>query len=116
MMKLYQLYVFTQDSCPPCTRLKDYINTLSETEKAELKMVPFKAPSGSLTALAEDFEVASTPTLVVCHEDLVCAIDDDGDEWCDGKESIVEKIVGATKIIEALPSTLDAYTYAHPAE
>ena len=116
MMKLYQLYVFTQDSCPPCTRLKDYINTLSETEKAELKMVPFKASSGSLTALAEDFEVASTPTLVVCHEDLVCAIDDDGDEWCDGKESIVEKIVGATKIIDALPSTLDAYTYAHPAE
>ena len=79
-------------------------------------MVPFKASSGSLTALAEDFEVASTPTLVVCHEDLVCAVDDDGDEWCDGKESIVEKIVGATKIIDALPSTLDAYTYAHPAE
>lgn len=115
-MKLYQLYVFTQDSCSPCTRLKDYINTLSDAEQAELKMVPFKAPSGSLTALAEDFEVASTPTLVVCHEDLVCAIDDDGDEWCDGKESIVETIVGATKIIDALPSTLDAYTYAHPAE
>lgn len=114
MMKLYQLYVFTQDSCPPCTRLKDYINTLSKDEKAEIKMVPFKAPNGSLTALAEEFEVASTPTLVVCHEDLLCAIDDSGDEWCDGQESIVEKIVGANKIIASLQSTIDAYTYAHP--
>lgn len=77
-------------------------------------MVPFKAPNGSLTALAEEFEVASTPTLVVCHEDLLCAIDDSGDEWCDGQESIVEKIVGANKIIASLQSTIDAYTYAHP--
>lgn len=116
MMKLYQLYVFTQDSCPPCTRLKDYINTLTEAEKGELKMVPFKAPSGSPTALAEEFAVESTPTLVVCHEDLLCSIDEAGDEWCDGKETIVEKVVGANKIISSLQSTLDAYTYAHPAE
>lgn len=114
MMKLYQLYVFTQDSCAPCSRLKDYIDTLTQAEKAELKMVPFKAPSGSPTALAESFEVELTPTLVVCHEDIVCALDDSGDEWCDGQESLVEKIVGANNIIAALPSTLDAYTYAHP--
>jgi hypothetical protein len=113
-MKLYQLYVFTQDSCPPCARLKDYINTLTEAEQAELKIVPFKAPNGSPTALASDFEVASTPTLIVCHEDLVCALDDSGDEWCDGQESLVESVVGANKIISALPSILDAYTYAHP--
>jgi thioredoxin-related protein len=115
-MKLYQLYVFTQDSCPPCARLKEYINTLSKAEQAELKVVPFKAPSGSLTALEESFQVEATPTLVVCHEDLVCALDDAGDEWCDGQESLVEKVVGANKIIKSLPSTLDAYTYAHPEE
>jgi hypothetical protein len=46
----------------------------------------------------------------------VCALDDSGDEWCDGQESLVEKIVGANNIIKALPSTLDAYTYAHPEE
>lgn len=115
-MKLYQLYVFTQDSCPPCARLKEYINTLSKAEQAELKLVPFKAPSGSRTALAEGFQVEATPTLVVCHEDIVCALDDTGDEWCDGQESLVEKVVGANNIIKALPSTLDAYTYAHPEE
>lgn len=115
-MKLYQLYVFTQDSCPPCARLKEYINTLSEAEQAELKVVPFKAPSGSPTALAESFQVESTPTLVVCHEDIVCSLDDAGDEWCDGQESLVEKVVGANKIIKSLLSTLDAYTYAHPEE
>lgn len=116
MMKLYQLYVFTQDSCPPCARLKDYIDTLSQAEKAELTLVPFKTPSGSPTALAAEFEVEATPTLVVCHEDLLCSIDDDGDEWCDASESIVEKITGANKIIATLPATLDAYTYAHPEE
>tara|TARA_Y100000992_G_C21228137_1_gene474012 strand:+ start:531 stop:881 length:351 start_codon:yes stop_codon:yes gene_type:complete len=114
MMKLYQLYVFTQDSCSPCTRLKDYINTLTEAEKGELKMVSFKTSNGTRTALAEEFEVVSTPTLVVCHEDLVCKIDEEDEEWCDATESLVEKIVGANKIISTLPSTLDAYTYAHP--
>ena len=37
MMKTYELYVFTQESCAPCTRLKDHVQTLTEAEQAELK-------------------------------------------------------------------------------
>ena len=69
-----------------------------------------KTPSGALTALAEECGVSLTPTLVAVHHDVVCE-QDDGDEWCDQIIEVVEKIVGATDIITALPSTIDAYTY-----
>ena len=36
-MKQYHIYVFTQDTCPPCQRLKEHVSTLSEAEQAELK-------------------------------------------------------------------------------
>ena len=114
MMKQYHIYVFTQDNCPPCTRLKTYVNTLSEEERAELDFVPLKTASGSRTALAEELSVELTPTLVVCHETLQCRLDDDGFEDCDLEEETVERFVGANNIIEHLDATLDAYTYAHP--
>lgn len=114
MMKQYHIYVFTQDSCAPCARLKDHVETLSDTEKAELDFVPLKTPSGQKTALAEELSVELSPTLVVCHEDLLCTIDDDGEEFCDGIEQSVERFVGANSIIEHLQATLDAYTYSHP--
>ena len=113
-MKQYHLYVFTQDSCPPCGRLKDYVSGLTKDEQAELDFVPLKTASGARTALAEELSVELTPTLVVCHEHLQCELDDDGDEFCDGVEESVERFVGANNIIEHLPATLDAYTYAHP--
>ena len=115
-MKLYHLYVFTQDSCPPCQRLKDHVQTLTEDEQAELDFVPLKAPSGSPTALAEEFEVELSPTLVVCHETVSCEVDRDGFEDCDLKEEVVEKFVGANSIIEHLNATLDGYTYSHPCD
>ena len=66
MMKQYHIYVFTQDACPPCARLKDHCKTLtSEDETAELDFVPLKTASGQRTALAEEFAVELTPTLVV---------------------------------------------------
>ena len=114
MMKQYHLYVFTQDACPPCVRLKNYVETLSEDEKAELDFVPLKTASGQRTALAEELAVELTPTLVVCHETVSCDIAEDGDEYCDLEEETVERFVGAAAIIENLDSTLDAYTYAHP--
>ena len=114
MMKQYHIYVFTQDSCAPCARLKDHVETLSDTEKAELDFVPLKTPSGQKTALAEELSVELSPTLVVCHKDLLCTLDDDGEEFCDGIEESVERFVGANSIIEHLQATLDAYTYAHP--
>ena len=46
MMKQYHCYVFTQDGCPPCERLKDHIKTLSDAEKSELDFVPLKTESG----------------------------------------------------------------------
>ena len=52
MMKQYHLYVFTRESCPPCQRLKDHIETLSELDRADL--VPLKTPTGNRTALAEE--------------------------------------------------------------
>ena len=66
MMKQYHLYVFTQDHCAPCTRLKDHIETLTQSEKAELDFVPLKTPTGARTALAEELSVELSPTLV-CH-------------------------------------------------
>ena len=114
MMKQYHLYVFTQDSCAPCTRLKDHVETLSDSEKAELDFVPLKTLSGERTALARELRVELSPTLVVCHETVSCELDPDGDEFCDLEEESVERFVGANNIIEHLQATLDAYTYAHP--
>ena len=114
-MKQYHLYVFTQDSCPPCGRLKDYVSGLTDAEKSELDFVPLKTATGTRTALAEDLNVELTPTLVVVHETLMCDFDPDmGYEFCDNLEETVERFVGANNIIEHLPATLDAYTYAHP--
>ena len=114
-MKQYHLYVFSQDKCPPCARLKDHIKTLTEAEQAELDIVPFKTATGSRTALAEDLAVEVTPTLVVVHETVQCDFsEEDGYEFCDLEEESVERFVGANNIIEHLQATLDAYTYAHP--
>lgn len=114
-MKHYQIYLFTQDECAPCARVKKYCSMqLTEAEQAELHFVPLKTSSGQLTALAEELHVEMTPTLVVCHEDVLCSLDETGDEFCDMQEESVERIVGGQAIIKGLKSTLDAYTYAHP--
>jgi len=114
MMKTYHLYVFTQDNCEPCTKLKEHVKTLTNAEQAELDFVPIKTPSGQRTALAEELSVDLTPTLVVTHEQVECRIEADGFEDCDFEEESVERIVGSKAIIEHLQATLDAYTYAHP--
>ena len=113
-MKSYELYVFTQEGCPPCTRLKNYVDTLPEADRAALTFVPIKTPTGSRTALAEELNVELTPTLVVTYEGLQCKLDADGFEDCDYTEEPVERYVGANSIIEHLDATIDAYTYAHP--
>ena len=115
MMKQYHLYVFSQDHCGPCNRLKDHVQTLSDAEKSELDFVPLKTASGQRTALAEELSVELTPTLVVVHETVQCDYGPDmGYEFCDLEEETVERFVGANNIIEHLQATLDAYTYAHP--
>ena len=114
MMKQYHIYVFTQDQCAPCTRLKDHVKGLTKAEQAELDFVPLKTASGQRTALAEELSVELTPTLVVTHETVSCEIASDDEEYCDLEEESVERFVGANNIIEHLSATLDAYTYAHP--
>lgn len=114
-MKKYHIYVFTQEHCAPCHRLKDYIQRLTEDEQAELDFVPLKTSSGQRTALAEELAVELSPTLVVVHETKAYEFDSEtGYEYCDLEEEAVETFVGATAIIENLNSTLDAYTYSHP--
>ena len=49
---------------------------------------------------------------MVVHEDHECVNDGDVD-WCEYKETEVERFVGANNIIEHLDATLEAYTYAH---
>ena len=112
MMKHYALYVFTQDNCPPCTRLKDHVSGLPEAQQAELRYVPLRTAAGRPTALAEELQVELTPTLVVVHEGIQCDIDADGFEDCDYTEEPVERFEGANSIIEHLEATLQAYTYA----
>ena len=114
-MKKYHIYVFSQDGCAPCDRLKDHVKTLTEAEQDELDYVPLKTPTGNRTALAEELQVELTPTLVVVHETVECDFsEDDGYEFCGLEEESVERFVGANNIIEHLQATLDAYTYAHP--
>ena len=114
-MKKYHIYVFTQDSCPPCHRLKKHCERLTENEQSEIDFVPLKTASGERTALATELEVELSPTLVVVHETVQCEYSpEDGYEFCDLEEEPVERYVGANNIIEHLNATLDAYTYAHP--
>ena len=113
-MKDYHIYVFSQDDCAPCTKLKDHVATLTKPEQAELDFVPIRTPSGDRTALASELSVELTPTLVVVHEDVNCEYSpEDGYEFCDLTESSVERFIGANSIIEHLQATLDAYTYSH---
>ena len=114
-MKDYHIYLFTQPNCPPCARVKDYVQTLTPAEQAELDFVPLKAETGERTALAEELSVELTPTLVVVHETVQCEYSpEDGYEFCDLEEESVERFIGGNNIIEHLNATLDAYTYAHP--
>lgn len=113
MMKKYHLYVFTQESCPPCTRLKDHVKGLTADEQSELDFVPFKTATGGKTALAEDLGVEKTPTLVVVSLEKECE-EYEGDWYADQTEKLVQSFEGANRIIETLASTLDSYTYAHP--
>ena len=114
MMKHYHLFVFSQENCAPCHRLKEHVSTLPEAQQAELDFVPLRAASGGLTALAEELKVELTPTLVVTYEGLQCDVDGDGFEDCDYTDEPVERFVGANSIIEHLPATIDAYTYVNP--
>lgn len=111
MMKSYQLYVFSQDHCKPCVRLKDHVRTLPTSWQDELHFVPLRAPNGNYTALAEELGVTLTPTLVVTYEGIQCDIDEDGNEDCSYIEDPVERVVGANAIIEKLPHLI-TYTYA----
>lgn len=121
-MKTYHLYVFTQDGCAPCQKLKDYVSTLPKNDQKELDFVPFKVQnkmqpyaSSNRTALAEEHGIELTPTLLVVHEEQWCTFEpDEGYEFCDNKELEVERFIGAKEIIEHLDATLEAYTYAHP--
>jgi len=111
-MKHYHIYVFSQKECKPCIKLKNHVETLPKGDQDELDFVPFKVEGGQLTALSAELNIEKTPTLVVVHEDHECVNDGDVD-WCEYKETEVERIVGANNIIEHLDATLEAYTYAH---
>lgn len=106
-MKQYQIYLFTKPECPPCIRLKSWLETLPNDYTQEVKMVE----RSSNPFLFEQFDVTLHPTMVVSHVDLKCELSD-GDEFCSQSESIVEKVEGANNIIETLDATISAYTYA----
>lgn len=115
IMKLYDIYIFTQSNCEPCYRLKDYVKRLPEEQQKEIHLVPFKDTNkpdlDQPTSLAKSLGVVQTPTLCVTHRDLTCEYYED-DEYCELNDEIVETVVGATAIITALPSIIAAYTYA----
>ena len=109
-MKHYRLFIFTQENCPPCYRLKDYIFRLPEEQRKELTFYPYKTGNGERTVMAQELGVTQTPSLVVIHEDTICENDDAVIDQC-----IVESIVGAQNIITALPATISDYTYTKTA-
>ena len=104
------LFVFTQPNCNPCYRLKDYIKQLPSEQQTTIEFCNYKTSNGERTALAEELDVTLTPTLVVANEELVCELPDDEDyEACDFEATVIEKIVGATNIITALPGVINNY-------
>ena len=114
MMKSYQLYVFSQDHCPPCQRLKDHVHTVPTSWQNELAFVPLRGPSGDYTDLAKALGVTLTPTLVVTYEGVHCDLDEDGEEDCTYTEEPVDRAVGANEIIKQLPTLMSTYTYVDP--
>tara|TARA_B100001094_G_scaffold55457_1_gene50982 strand:+ start:4299 stop:4640 length:342 start_codon:yes stop_codon:yes gene_type:complete len=103
------LLVFTQENCPPCYRLKEYINRLPVQQQELIEFVPLRTASGQLTALAEECHVELTPTLVVAAEHVECT-DDDGIEVCDLIDEPIETIVGGQAITIALPGVIKNYS------
>jgi len=103
------LLVFTQDNCPPCFRLKEFINRLPCEQQELIEFVPMKTATGQRTALAEECHVERTPTLVVAAEHVECTEDEDGIEICDLIDEPIETIVGGQAITTALPGVLRNY-------
>lgn len=62
--------------------------------------------------LAQQLGVTLTPTLVATVEGVQCELWGEGEEDCTYTEEVQERIVGASAIIEALPTTIASYTYA----
>ena len=117
-MKNYQLYVFTQKGCAPCEKLAAHLATLSPEEQQEINVVPMRMETRTQripprTDLAKQFKVMKSPTLVIAYPQVICAMAQGEDEWCEEFEVPVEKIEGAKAIIKALSHTLADYTYAH---
>ena len=104
--------MFFQDSCPPCQRLKDHVKTLTEdelrlnimknyhicisrTQNSQRRAILNGMQSMSYAALAEEFAVELSPTLVVAYEAKSCEYDrETGYEYCDLEEEPVEIQVG----------------------
>jgi len=105
-MKQYRLFIFTQENCPPCYRLKDYVKRLPISQQKELTFYPYKGGDGERTTMAQELGVNMTPTLVVLHESIIYKDDDAEMAQC-----VVESIVGCQNIVTALPATISDYTY-----
>ena len=104
------LFLFTQENCPPCYRLKKFIQTLPSEQQDAIEVLNFKTATGSRTALAEELDIEFTPTLVVANEQLVCELPDDNDyEDCDITTDAIETVVGGQNITTALPGIIDNY-------
>ncbi len=103
------LLVFTQENCPPCYRLKDFVNRMPSEQREQIEFVPMKTASGQRTALAEECNVELTPTLVVAGEHIECE-EEDGIEVCDLISDPIETIVGGQAITTALPGVINNYT------
>ena len=111
------LFIFTQENCPPCYRLKDFIKTLPSEQQAAITLVPFKTSTGQRTALAEELNIELTPTMVVAAEELVCDVDTDeyGFRYCELKDDSIETIVGGQNITTALPGVILNYILSEDA-
>ncbi len=103
------LLVFTQENCPPCYRLKDFIKRLPSEQQDQIEFVPMKTASGERTALAAECNVELNPTLGVAAEHVECH-DEDGIEVCDLIDDPIETIVGGQAITTALPGVINNYT------
>ena len=116
MMNPYVWYLVTLpvDEPEACTKVRDFVLTLTKAQQATIEYVALRTDDGELTELAKKLNVDSAPTLVVTHESVSCELDADGDEDCDYVEKPVERFVGAKAITEHLEVTIESYTYANP--
>ena len=68
MATSYSAFLFLQDRCEPCVRTKQALRDAFD-QSEHIKLIPFKDEEGLKTAIARDYGIEVTPTLIIVRPD-----------------------------------------------